>query len=292
MFQWEKKAIEWVNRYLIHIATGFVLISAVWIRLGGRNYTGNDFHFSLYDLPGNCNSLLYRTMADLLMRNPDSAIVWLKYVSYAGDFAVAFFALLLLRGRQWKRVELRTFFPLAACLLSPAALLYSVSGMKADSVCMALLLAGLLFLRRDLPVPMAFVTALAACLYPAFWPAAAGLWVYWLAGERNKKRFSPQTWAALLLTGVVLLLSVFLENRYKANGYFFGKLFAINPYTGELYSNPGEWLLGMCGIYGYLFAMTGLLLAMKYRKLRIPALILQLLVIMYVGWQQTSFLAI
>lgn len=290
MFECERKAIDWLNRYIIYIAVFLVVFSAAWMRMGGRNYVGNDFHFSLYDIPGNCNSLLYRTVAGFLMKNPDRAVNYLKYLSYAGDFATAFFALLLLRRKGQRVNELRTFFILTALLLSPVSLLYSVSGMKIDSVCMSLLLLGTLCFQKGL-VPLSFaVVSLSAFVYPAYWPVAIVLCLYLTVREIKLRGISPRIVVGLLLLAGCLCLSFFIENAGDAN-YFWGKIFVTVPATGENFRNPWKWFLRMCSIYGYFFATGSLLAALKNKKYRLPALTLQLLVIMYIGWQQTSMLA-
>lgn len=292
MFKWEEKLIDWINRYMVHISIGFVAIAAAWMRMGGRNYIGNDFHYSLYDIPGNCNSLAYRQLADFLMGHfPESAIVFLKYLAYVGDFAVALLAVALL-GKLRKGSLLNLFFILTACLLSPVALIYSVSGMKIDSVCMACLLAGVLFFRRNQLFPAVFFSILSGFVYPAYWPLGIGLTVYMTVREYRARRSARTMAVSAALLAFFLGLSIFMENYGAGNSYFWGKIFLIDPYTGARYSEFGRWLLRMCYIYGYAFAMSLMLLSLRYKKLRIPALLLQVAVIMYVGWQQTSFLAI
>lgn len=293
MFKWEQKLVDWINRYMIHISIGFMIIAAAWMRMGGRNYVGNDFHYSLYDIPGNCNSLAYRYLADFLMLHfTDSAIAFLKYLAYAGDFAVAFLALLLMRQKLQKGNLLNLFLILTACLLSPVALIYSVSGMKIDSVCMAFLLAGILFFRRDQWFPAVFFFALPGFLYPAYWPLGIGLALYMAAGKYPAKRSVREIAVPLFLMAFFLILSVFIENYGAGSSYFWGKIFVTEPRTGGHYSEFWRWLLRMCQIYGYASAMSFMLLSLRYKKLRIPALLLQTVVVMYVGWQQTSFLAL
>lgn len=292
MFKWEQKLIDWINHYLIHISIGFVIIAAAWMRMGGRNYVGNDYHYSLYDIPGNCNSYVYRYLAFYLMQNfIDSAIVLLKYIAYVGDFAVAFLALMLMRQKLQKESRLNHFFVLTACLLSPVSLLYSVSGMKIDSVCMASLLTGVLFSRGNRWIPAVLFSVLPGFIYPAYWPLGIGLAICMTVRKYRAKRSAGTIAAAVLLMAFFLGLSVFMEN-YGGSGYFWGKIFVIDPRTGERYLDFGRWLLRMCRIYGYASAMSLMLLSLQYKKLRIPALVLQVAVIMYVGWQQTSFFAI
>lgn len=305
MLKWEERIVEWVNRHMTEVAICFTVIAALWIRLGGRNYVGNDYHFSLYDIPGNCNSLLYRALAAGFMRFPDYAVVLMKYIAYAGDFAVALLSLAFLRGKGWGDRRLRAFFALTACLLSPVSLLYSVSGMKIHSVCMSLLLVGILCFRKGRILFAALALVLAALLYPAYWPVGIGL-LAWMALRSTCRLDGKSPMAGLgtekglpalhaaaagALFAGCLILDLYLEQA-GTGGYFWGKLFLVDPATGERYAGLAQWLLGMCGIYGYPAAMGSLLLAFSRKSLRIPALLLQLLTIMYVGWQQTSFLAL
>ena len=291
MLNLEKKIIEWINQHIVFIALIFVIISAAVMRLAGRNYMGNDYHFSLYDIPGNCHTLLYRTLAELLMKRPDTAVTLLKLLAYAGDFAVAILTLVLLHNKTQKIADLRTFFITTACLMSPVSLIYSVSGMKMDSVCMSLLLIGLLLYSRNFILPAISAVLLTAFLSTAYWPIAAMFLASMLAKHRKKGHFTVQSILALILTVICLVLSFALEKSADGN-YFWGKIFIINPSTGQCYANVGQWIGGMCEIYGYFFATTVLILALKYRKMRIPALILQIIVTMYAGWQQTSYWAI
>ncbi|MCI9436191.1 MAG: hypothetical protein HFH85_03305 [Lachnospiraceae bacterium] len=318
MLKWEEKIIDWINRYMLLTAAVFVVIAAAWMRMGGRNYVGNDYHCTLYDVPGNCNSFLFRRLADFLMLHfADNAITLLKLLAYAGDFAVTFLVLLICR----KDTALKRFILLTAFLLSPVTLLYSVSGMKPDSVCMSLLLLGYLCFRRGLSIPAMLLTQSAGFLYPAYWPVSiiAGLCMVNqarkypstlpaaqsashdsgklpIAGKRMKKTnnecLTTQTVILALLMAFCLLLSVFMENSSPGNDYFWGKIFVTNPFTAEIYSGFLPWLGGMCRIYGYLTAVGLTLLAVRCRKLRIPALLIQAAVIMYIGWQQTFFMAL
>lgn len=292
MLKWEEKIIDWFNRYMIAIATVFVIAAAAWMRIAGRNYVGNDYHCSLYDVPGNCNAFLYRRLADFLMLHfADYSIVCLKLLAYGGDFAVALLTLVLSR----KAGALKQFVLLSALLLSPVALLYSVSGMKIDSVCMSCLLLGCLCLRRGLPLPAVLAAVISSFLYPPYWPVSIGFGLFVIVKERKRERPVRsrtvwQTAAAALLLALCLILSVLLENQ--GGGYFWGKIFLIDPFTGETYSGLWSWFLGICRIYGYFFATFLLLTAVWRRKLRIPALLAQTAVTMYIGWQQTFFMAL
>lgn len=293
MYRWEKKMIEWINGNMIYIAIGFVMISAAWMRMGGRNYVGNDYHFALYDIPGNCNSLLFRRLTDFfLSRFGDTAIILWKLLAYAGDFTVAFFTLALLRRKHQKIGEMRTFFILTVCLLSPVSLIYSVSGMKIDSICMSFVLGSILLFRKNLLSPAALALSMAGFLSPAYWPVSIFLLAWMIVNKGNKKRFPVQAAMAVFVFSLCLILSFFAENQEISAGYYWGKVFIIDPPTGENYAHAGLWLLGMCRIYGYFFATGLLLLSLTRKKLRIPALILQMAVIMFMGWQQTSFLAL
>lgn len=293
MLKTEKNIIDWINRHMVHIALVFVFLAAGWMRAAGRNYIGIDYHFSLYDIPGNCNSYIYRLIAGLLMAKwQDFAISLLKFWSYLGDFGVALLALLLLRGKQQMLEGLQIFLVTAACLLSPVSLIYSVGGMKIDSVCMCFLLTGLLLYQRGQIAPALPVMSLSAFLYPAYWPIVITFGISMTIQQKRQKGFGKYTLTSLFVLIILLIFSLFLENRDIAGGYFWGKIFVTDPNSGTYYADIAHWLLSMCRIYGYCFAMLALLFSFKHRKLRLPALILQLAVLMLVGWYQTRHFAI
>lgn len=293
MLKAEKKIIDWVNRHMALIAIVFVVFAAMWMRVAGRNFVGIDYHFSLYDIPGNCNSYIYRTFVDLIMpRWSEYSIVLLKFVAYLGDFGVALLSLFLLRDKGGTLSGLQVFLVSTACLLAPVSLIYSVGGMEIDSVCMCFVLLGMLLYQSGRILPAFPVMALAAFLYPAYWPVVIVCGIFFTVQQAKLSGFHKSAAVPPVIMLVLLALSVFLENKGIAGGYYWGKLFVTDPNSGAGYADFGRWLLGMCRIYGYCFAMLTLILSFRRRRLRIPALVLQLLVLMLVGWYQTRHLAV
>ena len=292
MLKLEEKIIEWINGHMIYIAFIIVLVTAVWIRLAGWEYVGNDYHFYLYDIPGNCNSLLYRSIVAFLMERSEFIVMLLKFFAYTGDFAVTFFTMVLWRRSHSHLNPVAALFLLTACLLSPVILLYSMGGMRIDSLCMSLILAGILCLRNKLYFPAVLLAAAAAFLYPVYWPVVLTPAIWIVIKQKRDGQMTIHMTAALFLLFCLLIVSVFLEDHGGDGIFFWGKLFVINPHTGEVYANPGQWLSGMLNLYGYCLATGSLLPAFSRRRMRIPALLLQLLILLYMGWQQTSALAI
>lgn len=293
MLKAEEKLISWINSHLVSIALVFTVLTALWARIVGRNFVGIDFHFSLYDIPGNCNSIIYRRFAFFVTeRWPEHSIVLIKALAYAGDFGVALLSLLLLRQARQHLSQLQVFLIITACLLSPVPLLYSVCAMRIDSICMCLLLLGLLFQKKGRILLAALMPTLAALLYPAYWPAAVGLQIYMVICGRKTEKPSLQTLISIGLPICLLILSIIVENQGISNGYYWGKIFLIDPSTATTYTDLASWLLSMCRIYGYFAATFSLYLAFHRKKLRIPAILIQVLVLMLIGWYQTSHFAV
>ena len=289
----EEKMISWINSHMLFIATAFVIFSALWMRLAGRNYMGIDYHFSLYDLPGNCNSFLFRRFTGFAMdRWPDYTILLLKAIAYLGDFGVALLTCFLLRERMTAPAHLQFFLVLTACLLSPVSLLYSVVGLRIDSVCLCILLLGRLLCQKGRLLLSLLIMAAAAFLLPACWPIVIFLSIYEIKQHNTAGRIDTKTILFFLLLLSILIFSIFLENRDMANGYFWGKIFVIDPATGTFFNGFLEWLSAMVRVYGYFLAMSALLLSFRHRKLRIPALGIHLLVLMLMGWYQTRHFAL
>lgn len=292
MLKLEEKIIEWINEHMVYLAFIIVLIVAVWIRLAGCDYVGNDYHFFLYDIPENCNSLLYRSLTGFLMERGEHIVVLLKFFAYTGDFFVAALTMILWRQSHGRLGLMPAFYLMTACLLSPVVLIYSMGGMRIDSLCMAFLLAGILCWRKNLFIPAALLSAVAAFLYPIYWPVVLFLSLRGILTRKRNNNLTIHMIAALVFLFGLLILSILTENLGSNAGYFWGKFFVINPHTKTVYANPGQWLLGMLNLYGYSLATGSLLLAFSHRRVRIPALLLQLIILLYMGWQQTSSLAI
>ena len=278
---------------MLLIATAFVIFSALWIRLAGRNYMGIDYHFSLYDLPGNCNSFLFRRFVAFAMDKwPDYTILLLKIIAYLGDFGVAFLTCFLLREKMTAPAHLQNFLALTACLLSPVSLLYSVVGLRIDSVCLCILLLGWLLCLRGRLLLSFLIIVTAAFLLPACWPIVILLSIYEIKQHNTADHIDIKTILFLLFPLCVLLFSIFWENQDMAHGYFWGKLFVIDPATGAFFNGFLEWLPAMFRIFGYFIAMSTLLLSFRHKKMRIPALGIHLLILMLMGWYQTRHFAI
>ncbi len=296
MLKIEKTIIEWTNKYILHIALGFVIFAGCWIRLSGRNYIGIDYHFSLYDIPGNCHSFLFRHAVNFLMSvHPDSVIDIIKFFAYIGDYGVALLTVLLFKQKRGGITLFQGFLAVTACVLSPVSLLYSVTGMRIDSICMCLILLSLLLHNKGWFITSVFISSLAAFLLPSFWPIIIIMNIMWILSmaqsEKTQKKhpFSYiKTLSGAFLFLALLIVSIYLENLELSSGYYWGKIFVMNPPAGSSYSNPLSWLSGMLHVYGYSLAMFSLIFSFTHKKLRVPALIIQLLILMSVGWYQTA----
>ncbi len=294
MLNIEKKLIEKINKYMAPIASLLVLGFALWIRLAARNFVGNDYHYFLYDIPGNRNSFLFRELVQALISllGIDSIVCAMKCLAYLGDFAVTALAFALFVDREdFRSLSPRPFYLLTAMLLAPVSLLYSAGCMRIDSVCMALLLAGVLCSRKGRFLTASLCFILPALLYPAYFPILLAA-----AIVLCRKMLSAGKRGALIISSVLLAaclcLLVLLERDTANASYYFGKLYVVDPATGIPFADALQWFLEMFKIYGY-FAATGcLLLSVKRPRLRIPALALQVLVVMYTGWRLTCFMAV
>ena len=291
MFRFEHKLNEWINRYILHISIGFILIAAAWIRIAGINYVGNDFHYSLYDIPGNCHALPYRLLVQLLMRT-DYAVVILKFISYIGDFGVAALCLLLLRQSDQQFASLRTFLLLCLFLLFPSFLLYSVAGMRIDSVCMCFILLSLYLFKKQYYFLSGCSIVIAPLLYPIYWPIICGMLIYMLDKAYRNNTFNKQMLSLIILSVIGLILSVFAELLLSSDNYFWGKWLIINPAAEKPYANFRLWLDSMFMMYGYCISFGSLYFAVNNKKQRIPALLLQIIIIMFVGWKMTAHFAL
>lgn len=300
MLKVEKTIIEWINKYIIQIALVFVFFVGILIRITGCNYIGIDYHFSLYDIPGNCHSYLFRHAVNFLMAAyPDFIINIIKFLAYIGDYGVTLLTVLLFKQKRQNITLFQGFLAVTACVLSPVSLLYSVTGMRIDSICMCLILLSLLLHNKGWFITSIPISALAAFLLPSFWPIVIIMNIIWILSmaqtekKDQKHSFSYiKTISGTLSFLVLLIFSVYLENLESSSGYYWGKIFVMNPSIEASYSNLLSWLSGMLHIYGYSLAMFSLVFSFIYKKLRIPALIIHLLILISIGWYQTAHFAL
>lgn len=294
MLKIEHKLISFVNRYIVHIAVVFVLFTAAYTRFAARNYVGNDFHFLLYDIPGNCGSVLYRSAVLWLTERTDLIVPLLKMVAYCADAGVAIMTCALL-GKEWfQKGQLRLFFVLTALLLSPVVLEYSAVGMRMDSVCMVCFLLDVSFLKKKKEgIAMCFALA-SAILYPGYWVmvfAQVGYMLYTIV-YRKKEALKAGAALSVVLACVVWVISMLTERNSGASSYFWGKIWVIDRLSGIGFDSLWSWIREMIMVYGYFAATILLVISIKNKKWRIPAVAVQIAVAMFVGWQQSGHMAL
>lgn len=298
MLPFEKKLITFLSKHILLIGAAFIVLTAIVTRGFAQNYVGLDFHYYLYDMPGNGNSFLYRTVTAFLLSRTDRIVAVLKWLSYFGDACVAVLAWNLWGNASKEetfeaKITLKNLFLLAAVLLSPTVLLYSVGGMRPDSVCMALILTGFLFGQKAKEAPLWVLPAIlfpiaAAFWYPVYWPVCLVLCFFMLrlfcdkGAHRSLRIFA---WI-LILSG--LILAAVLEHNPAGSAHFFGQIFVIDRATGMPYAGIFPWIRDMLVLYGYVLGTGTLFFAFADRRWRVPALVVNMCTAALFGWLQTA----
>lgn len=274
----ENKFIDFINKYMVHIGIFVVALFALGIRYMARKYTGHDVQFLLYEVPGNYTPFAYRSFVAFLLGKTEHVVFILKMLGYIGDAGIFVLTCILL-GKKWVMQDaLRIFYVLTAIMLSPVLLQSSVTGMRLDSISICfVLIAYLFYQKKNYPIA-AISTMLAALVAPMYWlvivVALAG-YVYGLVKKNAPKSVSYHISAAMLLVFFVLYAIV-----------------EIKTFCGL--SGMGIWyeLFYLFRVIGSGVATFLLIASLKKAKLRKVALIMQVVMLVVIGYWQTYHTAI
>ncbi len=274
----ENKFIDFINKYMVHIGIFLVALFALGIRYMARKYTGHDAQFLLYEVPGNYTSFAYRSFVAFLLGKTEHVVFILKMLGYIGDAGIFILTCILLGKKRVMQDALRLFYVLTAIMLSPVLLQSSVTGMRLDSLSICCLLIAYLSYQKKLYPITAIGAMLAAIIAPMYWLAivvALVGYVYSLVKERGKKSVSYHISAAILFVFFVI----------------FG-IIEIKTFCG--FSGMGLWneLFFLVRVIGSSVATLLLIVSLKKAKLRKAALIMQVVMLMVVGYYQTYQTAI
>lgn len=274
MLKFEKKMISFFNKYMVHIGIFLAALFALGIRYMGRKYVGHDFQYLWAEQPGNCQSFLYRKVVSLIVSYigyGETTAFILKLPAFAGDLGIFVLTCVIL-GQKWlKKDLLRVFFVLTAIMLSPVLLLSSVSGMRLDSLSICCILLAYILYKQKRPLPAAIVFGLSTLFSPIYWFIAGGTCFYALYQYPKKKQGNI---VALLYLTVYLMVGLIVETATGCGLLYDGILGTIGSFLRNI--GPG-------------LATLTLIASFKNPKLRIPALVMQVLFLILIGFYQTYY---
>ena len=272
MLKFEEKIITFINKYMVHIGIFLAALFALGIRYMGRKYVGHDFEYLWAQQPGNCQSFLYRQLASLVIGwvgYGETAAFLLKLPAFAGDLGIFVLTCIIL-GRKWLSKDLlRVFFVLTAIMLSPVLLMSSVAGMRLDSLSICCILLAYLLYKQNRQLPAAIIFGLATLFSPIYWFIVGVTCFYALYQYPKKKQGNI---IALLYLTVYLMVGLMIEAATGCGLLYDGILGTLGSFLRSI--GPG-------------LATLTLIASFKNRKLRIPALVLQVLFLILIGFYQT-----
>lgn len=272
MLKAEEKIRNCIDKLIPVMGVLFVMLASFLIRWTGKKYIGLDFHFTIYDVEENVCPLPYRTLAIFLGAKSEHVIMLMKFLIYFGDICTAVLALIYLKNHsKLQGIEL-IFTTTVLFLLNPVILMNGITAMKPDSLCMALLLCGLLLADKEKYLPALGIASMSLFISHLYLPViiAAAVWVC-----VKKKKYLPAAVSVAFIVAAILI-----EQLNTNDFYYFGKVFVNYKFMGCLI------------LYGYFIPVSSLLLAIKKEKYRLPSLMIHLVYIMYSGWVMTSHFAL
>ena len=284
MLKWERKIVQWIDRYLIHLAWVLITLIALFIRRGGLWHVSFDFENQFYaDAQGYLHTPFYTMLIWLVSHIPVTPIRTVKLIISMFDFGVAAAAVMLIRNKLGKEIDKRKLLTCYALLLiSPVVIEKGLTWIHVDSVCLcAVLCAALAWDKKKTGIAWGLL-GVAAAIQMQYGVIFIAMAIYcWVKNKRGLRRL----WIGVaVVAGLTVSAAIWADLNARQCLYQLMNWLVINPGTGEVFNSLLGWLGGMAVNYGY-FIATGMLIGIFiYPGLTWAAAVVQLLGAVYFGW--------
>lgn len=281
MFKWERKLMEFIDRHLTTFAFLFVTLLALLMHRSGYWHTSFDLQSHFYpELPEYLHAPFYTILLRILPLIPAaSPVVLLKKIICLFDFGTALGAVYLLKQKKAGTTTLLACYTLL--LISPLTLENGLIWIHADSICMCALLWSFVLYRRNHSLAAGLLLGTGAAILA---PYAIAFPILLFYGLRKKEKLSVYLGTGTILWVFLNVLSIGILKIGVREGLSMLINWLIkSPKNGHAFSGILPWLKTMPAYFGYLIGTLALICAFHKPKYRIPAAILHLLILLYLG---------
>lgn len=306
MFKWERRLIETIDNKLPAPAFCLITLLAVYMRRAGYWYPGFDFQSHFYpELPTYLHTPLYTYFISILPDISITPLMQVRILVCLFDFIVAFGAVWLLRETRAAYDQTALLACYTMLLISPLTIESGLLWLHMDSVCMSAFLWSLVLYRRRHSLAAGILLGAGAAILPQY--AVLFLLPVFCKNDidpqhrpvtprcRNvllPKAASPDSCAPCVFLCAGMLTAIFLNfvsidvhtglNLQKGLLLLLNWL-VISPENGAAFTGLLPWLKAMPAYFGYMVGTLSLILAFLKPKYRVPAALIHLLLILYIG---------
>ncbi|MGN1148433.1 MAG: hypothetical protein ACI4TB_08425, partial [Lachnospiraceae bacterium] len=187
MLKWERKLVEYIDRWLPEFVFVMVTLIAVFMRRDGLWHMCLDYQNAFYpEAPGYLHTPFYMLFIQWICYIPITPIRTLKMVIGLFDFGVALGSILLLRSLKGQGIQ--KYAVLACyvlCLITPLSIENGITWIHVDAICLCAVLGAALLYRKRKYLWVGLLLGMAAALqaqYLIFLLAACAIGIW-----KNKK---------------------------------------------------------------------------------------------------------
>lgn len=261
MFSWEKKLVEFFDKWLLEIVFVIITLAAIFIRREGLWHMSFDYQQNFYvEMPNYLHTSFYSLFIWLISFIPITPIRMLKIILSGADILLGILGICFLdKIGKGKITRLQKLGCYALLLISPLSIESGLVWLHTDVICLCiLLLAALRYGKKDFGLVVVLL-GFAGALQGQYFVVIMGILAYIVI--RNKKNI---VWCLLYLGSfaVFSLLGIVWAGISISEGFcaIFNWLF-ISPATGVIFESIGYWILTMIVYAGYGLGMGTVLYA-------------------------------
>lgn len=297
MFKWERKLAELIDRHLPALGFLIVTLMIVFMHRAGYWHTSFDLQSHFYpDLPEYLHTPFYTLLLRSLPIFSNTPVVLLKKIICLFDFVAALGAVYLLKQKNADKTAMLACY--ALLLVSPLTIENGLIWIHTDSVCMAAFLWSLVLYKRKHSILAGILLGAGAAILPQY----AVLFLFPALYAYRKAKTMPATVSSndpgkYLFSKIYIFPAVGIATAILLNTVSIGVLglnlqkglfmlinwLVISPENGKTFSGLIPWLKAMPAYFGYMTGTLALILAFLKPKYRIPAAVIHVLLLLYIG---------
>lgn len=299
MFKWERKLVETLDKRLPVLAFFLIALLAFYMRRTGYWYSSFDLQNHFYpELPAYLHTPFYTLLIRMLPAISVTPVQQVKILVCLFDFVAALGAVQLLRETQAAKDTAALLACFTLLLASPLTIESGLLWIHMDSVCMSAFLWSLVLYRRKHPalagillgVGSAILTQYAVLLLlPAFCARKKVQTVPSTDSSNDSEKYPSSKIIIFLGAGIAAAICLnavsigVLGLNLQKGLFMLIDWLVINPKSGKVFAGLLPWFKAMPAYFGYMAGTLSLLLAFLKPKYRVPAAVLHVLFLLYIG---------
>lgn len=299
MLKWERKLVETIDKRLPVLAFFMIALLAFYMRRTGYWYSSFDFESHFYpERPTYLHTPFYTLLIRMLPAISITPVQQVKILVCLFDFVVALGAVQLLRETQASKDTTALFACFTLLLVSPLTIESGLLWIHMDSVCMSAFLWSLILCKRKRFAPAGILLGVGAAiltqyavlfLLPAFYARKKVQTIPSTDNSNDSEKYPSSKISVFLGTGIATAICLnavsigILGLNLQKGLFMLIDWLVISPESGKVFAGLIPWLKAMPAYWGYMIGTLSLIFAFFKPKYRVPAAVIHVLFLLYIG---------